>query len=596
MHREFRRLFWPCRRPCSVAQSVVDNEQAEVVIDGVATTNNLHDALVAGSVEGAVVTLLKDVDLAGKNWEPIAVFHGTFDGDGYTISNLSIEQEADFAGFIAKASGNNNDLSKKAVVKNVTFDTVTVMAPAQSYVAAVVAECAANVMISNVDVTGTIKIDGKKYVAAIAGHGYVAKIVDCTVDGFDNAESFIKGSDAASNQIGGIMGMTSEGENPIFNCSVKNVTISGNRIVGGIAGRCKEGNQIVGCSVENVILKSDAPTLGAMIGQRLEEGSSVNKLLNYTQQDTVLQGSDGTAKEFAWYGDKSGNINYIYSQNAVGNSLVAGASNYALTAGDYTLEGEGALAALTAQCAAGYAPVDNEDGTYTIQMADYAIEYAWVGVAEDDVAKIDNSKNPTSYTIATETIMFAEPTLEGYTFKGWDTPSIEKGSTGAKTITGTFEKEQGGIVPGGDPVPVSGETEAEALEEAAKLPIMLTPAQEAAGLTTADFCNKVRPAAAGGFEAYVEVAAVNAPVIETESTDVKPIEVGATDFSATIKNAKPGLYYGFKAVDALGDTFEPVGEAATATAAGDLTITAPKGEGNARFYKLTVSITDIWDK
>ena len=29
---------------------------------------------------------------------------------------------------------------------------------------------------------------------------------------------------------------------------------------------------------------------------------------------------------------------------------------------------------------------------------------------------------------------------------------------------------------------------------------------------------------------------------------------------------------------------------------GTLTVSAPKGTGNARFYKLTVSITDIWVK
>ena len=165
------------------------------------------------------------------------------------------------------------------------------------------------------------------------------------------------------------------------------------------------------------------------------------------------------------------------------------------------------------------------------------------------------------------------------------------------TVAATFKSTaQPGIIPGGEPVPVAGETEADALVAAEKLPITLTPAQVSAGLTAADFCNKVRPAAGGGFEAYVEVAAANAPVIETEKTDVKPIEVGATDFSATIKNAKPGLYYGFKAVDALGTAaeFAPVGSAATATAAGDLKITAPKGTGNARFYKLTVSITNIW--
>ena len=369
MHREFRRLFWPCRRPCSVAQRTVDNEQAEVVIDGVATTNNLHDALVAGSVEGAVVTLLKDVDLAGKNWEPIAVFHGTFDGAGYKISNLSIEQEANYAGFIAELNGpNDGKLSSAAVVENVTFENVTVSAPNQQYVAVVAAHSSYNIMISNVTVTGSIKVEGKKYVGTILGNGYINRIVDCKVDGRDNTESYVKGSVTGSAQFGGIVGMLCEGDFPIFNCSVKNIKIAGDSIVGGIAGRSKEGNDIVGCSVENVILVTDAATQGAMVGQRLTEGTSVSMLLNYSQTDTVLEGTDGSTKEFAWYGAASGAIRYIYSQNAVGNALVAGASNYALTAGDYTLEGEGALAALTAQCAAGYAPVDNEDGTYTIKQ------------------------------------------------------------------------------------------------------------------------------------------------------------------------------------------------------------------------------------
>ena len=327
---------------------------------------DLHEALVAGSAAGSVVELLDNVDLSSVTWEPISDFKGIFDGAGYKISNLKIEKDADFAGFIGKATGNNNDLSKPAVVKNVAFENVTVLAPAQSYVAAVVAECTANVVISNVAVTGTIKIDGKKYVAAIAGHGYVAKIVDCSVDGIDNATSYIKGSDADAYQIGGIMGMTSEGENPIFGCSVKNVTISGSKIVGGIAGRSKEGTQIVGCSVQNVVLVSDATTLGAMVGQPLTEGTSVSMLLNYSQTDTVLKGTDGTTKDFAWCGEASGAIRYVYGQNAAGNALVAKSSNYALTAGDYTLQGEGALDALAAQCAANYELVDNGDGTYTI--------------------------------------------------------------------------------------------------------------------------------------------------------------------------------------------------------------------------------------
>ena len=59
------------------------------------------------------------------------------------------------------------------------------------------------------------------------------------------------------------------------------------------------------------------------------------------------------------------------------------------------------------------------------------------------------SGNPTSYTIATNTITLNNPTKDGYTFKGWtgsngNTPQtnvqIAKGSTGNKTYTANWEK------------------------------------------------------------------------------------------------------------------------------------------------------------
>ncbi len=59
------------------------------------------------------------------------------------------------------------------------------------------------------------------------------------------------------------------------------------------------------------------------------------------------------------------------------------------------------------------------------------------------------STNPTSYTIATNTITLNNPTKNGYTFKGWtgsngNTPQtsvqITKGSTGNKTYTANWEK------------------------------------------------------------------------------------------------------------------------------------------------------------
>ena len=63
----------------------------------------------------------------------------------------------------------------------------------------------------------------------------------------------------------------------------------------------------------------------------------------------------------------------------------------------------------------------------------------------------NNSANPASYTVNTETITLKDPTRLGYTFKGWYTTSdfsgnkvteIVKGSTGNKTLYAQWEQEQ----------------------------------------------------------------------------------------------------------------------------------------------------------
>ncbi len=69
----------------------------------------------------------------------------------------------------------------------------------------------------------------------------------------------------------------------------------------------------------------------------------------------------------------------------------------------------------------------------------YAITYKWTGVEEADLENIQNI-NPETYTIESETITFAAPTCEGYTFKSFDPAEIAMGSTGDVTVTGTFEK------------------------------------------------------------------------------------------------------------------------------------------------------------
>ena len=61
--------------------------------------------------EGKTVTLEADLDLSGKEFVPIPVFRGTFEGNGHTISGVSIRQAGSGLGLFRY-------LEKEALVQN----------------------------------------------------------------------------------------------------------------------------------------------------------------------------------------------------------------------------------------------------------------------------------------------------------------------------------------------------------------------------------------------------------------------------------------------------------------------------------------------
>lgn len=85
----------------------------------------------AGSLVGTAVTLADDIDLSGKLWTPAKDFTGTFDGQGYkitglTINNTALSKPEGYLGLFRNITGTAD---KRSFVKNVTFDTVSVYAP-----------------------------------------------------------------------------------------------------------------------------------------------------------------------------------------------------------------------------------------------------------------------------------------------------------------------------------------------------------------------------------------------------------------------------------------------------------------------------------
>ncbi|MFA5035938.1 MAG: hypothetical protein WC479_02015 [Candidatus Izemoplasmatales bacterium] len=98
--------------------------------------------------------LTADIDLDGVEWVPLGnsmtPYLGTFDGDGYTISNFQITQSRNFNGLFGYAFGDIIDLSVTDFVIEYATDIVT-------YAAGLVAYTSGD--ITNCHVDGSINVD-----------------------------------------------------------------------------------------------------------------------------------------------------------------------------------------------------------------------------------------------------------------------------------------------------------------------------------------------------------------------------------------------------------------------------------------------------
>ncbi len=243
-----------------------------------------RDAVNAGnSFRGETVKLMTSFDLDNEEWTPIgkngAVFQGTFDGNGQTISNLKITK-----GLINTSAncgvGFFGYTNSPARITDLTINNVDITG--SLYVGAIVGCGFTGAEISNCHVTGQIEIEGWWYIGGIGGNGYVSKVDNCTVEGDDG--SYIKALNDGS-YVGGIWGFRGEGNMTISDCSVDNIDITGYDRTGGICGIAHYGNTIEECTITNssITADSNAGNIGLIAGANL--GDTTNGpaiLLNNT--------------------------------------------------------------------------------------------------------------------------------------------------------------------------------------------------------------------------------------------------------------------------------------------------------------------------
>ena len=118
----------------------------------------------SGTNKYTSVYLTNDIDLSGKIWTPIKSFGGIFDGRGYTIKGLTIDETVETSdhcnGLFGQTSG--------AIIKNLTLEGVNINSKYSNEYAGALIGKAENTQIINCGATGTVS--GGSSVGGLVGY------------------------------------------------------------------------------------------------------------------------------------------------------------------------------------------------------------------------------------------------------------------------------------------------------------------------------------------------------------------------------------------------------------------------------------------
>ena len=198
--------------------------------------------------DGKTVVLGADIDLAGIDWEPIGqtgatTFNGVFDGMNHTISNISIDSEAETGGHYSSGLFGwvESHSANHGIIKNVKINGATVKGHHNcgALVGYITAE---NALVENCHVTGAS--------------------ISCT-----NANA-----DANGDKAGALIGNATVATT-VKGCTAANSTVSAGRDAGQVIGAGRSAN-VTGCSATNVTVTANGTGTGnnikeAVIGREL---------------------------------------------------------------------------------------------------------------------------------------------------------------------------------------------------------------------------------------------------------------------------------------------------------------------------------------
>ncbi|MBJ6360759.1 cadherin-like beta sandwich domain-containing protein [Paenibacillus sp. GCM10012307] len=255
--------------------------------------------------------LIADIDLSvfatadgGQGWKPIPGFSGTLDGDGHTITGLSIQREqSEYVGLFEALYGG----------KITNLNVLQAVVGGESHTG-IVAGLASNAVLNNVHTSGDVR--GNGYVGGLVGNLQTASVQQA------GSSATIYGS---GDYIGGLFGWAFNSE--ISDSYAEGAVTGVGARVGGLVGELN-GGVIKRCYATGSVTGSSA--VGGLIG---------NGTSSFNPPDTVyLPEVENSYALGAVSGESTGTAGglagYMY-QVTVKNSYSAGAVNASGTAGGF---------------------------------------------------------------------------------------------------------------------------------------------------------------------------------------------------------------------------------------------------------------------
>lgn len=263
--------------------------------------------------------IMNDINCTGVDWVPIGsnpgdTLTGVLDGDGHTVSNISMVTSSggNFAGFFGSIDG--------GTVKNLSISNIQISAPNYSMVGGLAGEVglanSANSTITNVHVTGTIS--GNTEVGGLIGNAY--RITDSISYSTTNVNV------SGGLHTAGLIGMNYA---DVDNCSSAGTVTSTGDYAGGLIGYSlvSSGTEPVS-EISNSSSSVDVESTGGRIGGLLG-GTSMRVIASHATGNVDASGGEiggliGVVFDESTYGATDGMESLYATGNVIGDDTAVG--------------------------------------------------------------------------------------------------------------------------------------------------------------------------------------------------------------------------------------------------------------------------------